>query len=103
PMKPVTLAGLCGLATLGAQAQSLPPSLTRMSDPIVVTANRSLVAAPTLRDATVITREDLDSAGALSLGEVLQRYAGVELRATGGPGQPQGVFIRGAGSAHTLV
>src|SRR5213078_3396062 len=39
----------------------------------------------------------------LSLGELLERRAGIELRATGGPGQPQGLFIRGAGTAQSLV
>ncbi len=72
-------------------------------DPVVVTASRGASPATTMRDAVVITREDLDAAGSLSLGEVLQRRAGVELRATGGPGQPQTLFIRGAGSAQTLV
>jgi outer membrane receptor protein involved in Fe transport len=50
----------------------------------------------------VITREDLESYGSLSLGEILERRAGVQLRTTGGAGQPQGVFIRGAGTAQTL-
>jgi len=90
------------LAALGAQAQPVP-SLSRNPDPVVVTATRSLEAQPTLRDAIVITREELDAVGALSLGEALQRLAGLELRATGGPGQPQGLFIRGAGTAQTLV
>jgi vitamin B12 transporter len=97
------LAGLLGLAALGAQAQApaaFPP--TRF-DPVLVTATRSLAAIPTLRDAVVITREELEAAGALTLGEVLQRRAGVELRATGGAGQPQGIFIRGAGTGQTLV
>jgi vitamin B12 transporter len=97
-----SLAGLLGLAALAANAQQ-PPQLARNPDPVVVTASRAIAAQATLRDAVVITREELESAGALSLGEVLQRLAGVELRATGGPGQPQGLFIRGAGTAQTLV
>jgi len=103
-MKSLSIAGLASLASLGAQAQgisSFAPS--RTFDPVVVTATRGLSAASTLRDTVVITREDLDAAGALSLGEILQRKAGIELRATGGPGQPQTLFIRGAGTAQTLV
>ena len=102
-MKPLPLAGLLGLAALGAQAQvrETPPPPTL--DPIVVTATRGIAGTTTLRDATVITREDIEASGALSLGEVLQRRAGIELRATGGAGQPQGLFIRGAGTAQTLV
>lgn len=101
-MKTSSLAGLAGLAVLGAQAQvaSLPVSPLQS---VVVTATRELQAVPSLRDTIVVTREELESAGSASLGEVLERRAGVELRATGGPGQPQGLFIRGAGTAQTLV
>lgn len=102
-MKPSSLAGLFSLAALGAQAQGTPTPPVTTLDPVLVTATRGLSATPTLRDATVITREELDTYGALGLGEILQRRAGIELRATGGPGQPQGLFIRGAGSAQTLV
>ncbi len=101
-MKALSLAGLVGLAALGVHAQQ-PLQVVSSATPLVVTATRGLDAAPTLRDAIVITREDLDAAGALSLGEILERRAGLELRATGGPGQPQGLFIRGAGTAQTLV
>ena len=37
------------------------------------------------------------------MAELLQRHAGVEFRATGGPGQPAGLFIRGANAGQTLV
>ena len=103
-MKNLPIAGLFGLASLGAHAQFATPSAFQQStDPVVVTASRGMNPATTMRDATVITREDLEAAGPLSLAEVLQRRAGVELRATGGPGQPVTLFVRGAGSAQTLV
>jgi vitamin B12 transporter len=102
-MKPLPIAGLLGLAALGAQAQAPAFRAPHSFDPVVVTASRGLVAGATLRDATVITREEIDAAGALSLAELLQRRAGIEVRATGGPGQPQGLFIRGASTAQTLV
>jgi vitamin B12 transporter len=103
-MKSLSLAGLAGLASLGAQAQvPTSPPLRTAIDPVVVTATRSLTPASSLRDVTVITREELEDSGSLSLAEVLQRRAGIEFRATGGPGQPQTLFIRGAGSAQTMV
>ncbi len=102
-MRSMSLAGLFGLASLGAQAQ-VPPFAVAPQPVEIVTATRSLVPAlPTLRDALVIGREQLDEAGNLSLAELLMRRAGVEFRATGGPGQPTGLFMRGANSAHTLV
>jgi len=103
-MKMLSLAGLLGLATLGAQAQA-PGTLAPVGtfESLVVTATRAAQPVATLRDTVVITREDLEAAGNLSLGEVLERRAGVQLRATGGAGQPQGLFMRGAGTAQTLV
>ena len=103
-MKAISIAGLAGIASVGAQAQvpiSLP--IQQSAETVVVTASRALTPAPTLRDAIVITRDDIEAAGPISLGELLQRRAGLELRAVGGPGQPQTLFIRGAGSAQTLV
>jgi vitamin B12 transporter len=102
-MKPSRIAGLASLATLGAHAQVFPPTLPPPLESLVVTATRTAQPVATLRDTVVITRAELEDAGPLSLGEILQRRAGVELRATGGPGQPQSVFIRGAGGAQTLV
>ncbi|HXF78552.1 MAG TPA: TonB-dependent receptor [Usitatibacter sp.] len=90
-------------ASLAAQAQVAPAPIEKVSDPVVVTASRLATATVTLRDAVVITREDIDAAGPITLGELLQRKAGIELRETGGPGQPESLFIRGAGSAQTLV
>ena len=73
-------------------------------DELVITASRtpqSLVT--TLAAINIITRDEIDQAGTATLPELLQRKAGVEIRATGGAGQPAGVFIRGASSQHTLV
>jgi Outer membrane cobalamin receptor protein len=103
-MNKLPLAGLLGLAALGAKAQGVPLKTFAFAEPIVVTATRELVAlTPTLRDTIVITREQLEDSGALSLPEVLQRLGNVELRANGGPGQPTGIFMRGASPTQTLV
>jgi vitamin B12 transporter len=103
-MKPLSIAGLAGIAALGAHAQTpLSIPIQQSGETVVVTATRAITPVPTLRDAIVITRDDIEAAGPLSLGELLQRRAGVELRAVGGPGQPQTLFIRGAGTAQTLV
>jgi vitamin B12 transporter len=102
-MYKLPIAGLLGLTALGAHAQ-MPNLKTFVGEPVVVTATREIgPVTPTLRDAIVITREQLEEAGALSLAEVLQREANIELRAVGGPGQPVGLFVRGASPAQTLV
>ena len=70
----------------------------------MVTATRTPQDADTaLSQTTIVTRADIEAAGFVTLTELLQRKAGVEIRATGGAGQPSGVFIRGANSQHTLV
>lgn len=103
-MNRLSLAGLLGLASLPIQAQLVDPLVARAQEPLVVTATRAVAGTvTTLRDAVVITREDLDAMAPLSLAEALQRRAGIEIRATGGPGQPTGIFLRGAGAAQTLV
>lgn len=102
-MKRLPLAGLAGLAAVAAHAQQPALTLARQMDTVVVTATRAHAPLPTLRDTVVITREELDALSAATLAEVLQRHAGVEYRATGGPGQPTGLFMRGAGAAQTLV
>ena len=97
-------AGLAALAALGAQAQVTAPPSKHAFEPLVVTAARTITdPLPTLRDAVVVTREQLDAAGPLTLAEALQRFAGVEIGASGGPGQPASLFLRGAGSTQTLV
>ena len=104
-MKTLALAGVAGLTALGAQAQLVSPTQSVAFEPVVVTATRALAdpPPPTLRDTVVITREDLDAATPLSLAEALQRFAGVEFRSNGGPGQTTGLFLRGTGSAQALV
>ncbi|HET9651601.1 MAG TPA: TonB-dependent receptor plug domain-containing protein, partial [Usitatibacter sp.] len=103
-MKKLPVAGLVGLAALGAQAQTNALKTFVSTDPVVVTATREIGPyTPTLRDTVVITREDLEESGALSLAEVLQRRGGIEIRTLGGPGQPSSVFVRGASPAQTLV
>jgi len=103
-MKALRIAGLAGLALLGPQARAeLLSSSPLPLESLLVTATRSLEPTPSMRDTVVITREQLEDAGPISLGQLLERRAGIELRATGGPGQPQSLFIRGAGAAQTLV
>ncbi len=57
----------------------------------------------TMAQALVISREEIALAGSISLAELLQRRGGVEIRATGGPGQPSSLLMRGANGTHTLV
>jgi vitamin B12 transporter len=101
-MKTISIAGLAGLTALGAQAQA-QVAFQPSAETLLVTATRAITPEATLRDVTLISREDIEAAGPISLGELLERRAGIELRSVGGAGQPQSLFVRGAGSAQTLV
>lgn len=71
---------------------------------IVVTATRiPQDIGDVLRPVTVITAQDIERSGQLTLTQVLQTLGGVEIAANGGQGSASSVFMRGANSDHTLV
>jgi vitamin B12 transporter len=96
-----------GVAALGgclllpaAWAQSPIPASTT----IVVTGARfAQPAADSPLDLRVIDRAQIERAGVSGLAELLQRFGGVEITATGGAGQPVGLFLRGSNSSHVLL
>jgi len=94
----------CVVVSAMAVSTTASANLGSANDNLVVTATRTAIPlASLLAQATIITREEIESSGVISLVDLLQRLAGVEIRATGGPGQPSSVFLRGANSTHTLV
>ena len=73
-------------------------------DEVVVTASR--IEEPlgaTLRDVSVIDREQIERAGQSTLVEILQMQPGIEITNTGGEGKNSGIFMRGTNSNHVLV
>ena len=86
----------------------LSPPLARSQpvDPqsVVVTAARLPQALATVpQDLRVIDRSQIERAGATGLGELLQRLAGAEFAASGGPGQPSALFLRGSNANHVVL
>jgi len=74
------------------------------SQRVVVTAARAPQSTDQLiADVVVIDAEQIARAGPVSLGELLQRHAGAELSANGGPGQVSGVFLRGTNTNHVVL
>lgn len=83
-------------AVLAADAQRF--------EPVVVTASREPVRTQdALADVSVITRAEIEQAGASTLSQLLARQPGVQMTANGGPGKASSVLIRGASGAQTLV
>lgn len=95
------LISLASLSILSVAAQSPPPVTP---ENFVVTATRTVkTVSDVLAQVTIIDRLDIFEAGSISLVELLQRRANVDVRSTGGPGQTSSVFIRGTSATHTLV
>jgi len=80
---------------------------TAMAEPleIVVSAgtksdkNLNEVAASTI----VITEQQIKQSGAVTVSQLLEKYAGFDVVQTGGLGQQTSVFVRGTESDHVLV
>ena len=70
----------------------------------VVTATRSASRADAvMSDVTVITREDIERGTGRTVAELLARFSGVQMAATGGLGKTSSIFIRGTESRHVLL
>jgi len=75
-----------------------------VGEPVVVTATRiPQKVSQSSHAVVVITREEIEKSGHLSLVELLAARGGVEITNSGGLGQPSGVSMRGAEPRHTLV
>lgn len=92
-----------GVATT-AFAQSTPTPATRLS-PITVTAPTGTPEPidSTLAPVIVLGPAQLNTFWNADLASLLQFQAGLAIARNGGPGQPVSLFMRGTGSAQTLV
>lgn len=90
------------LAALAAVAS--PVLAQTQLTPIVVTGSREPQALDRVTaDMVVIDAARIRASSADSVEDLLRREAGVQVSRNGGPGQNANVFIRGAGSANTVV
>ncbi|HSB22294.1 MAG TPA: TonB-dependent receptor plug domain-containing protein, partial [Burkholderiaceae bacterium] len=106
PAKPLRRALVAGVAVFASSLVATPRAWSDepATAQVVITANRVAQSADTaVADLVVIDAEQIARAGPIGLAELLQRHAGAELSATGGPGQPSGVFLRGTNTNHVVV
>ena len=85
----------------GVSAQQAP--VFPGSETVVTAARLPQRLSDALRNVTVITAQDIEQSGQLTLTQVLQQFGGLEIASNGGHGNASSVFIRGANAAHTLV
>jgi vitamin B12 transporter len=87
----------------GARAQAAQQSPPRHDETVVVTADREAeLIGNTGSAVTVIRGEEIAASGARWLIDVLQFAPGVSVTRTGPPGTLTEIYLRGAGSGHTL-
>ncbi|MDB6083750.1 MAG: TonB-dependent vitamin receptor, partial [Gammaproteobacteria bacterium] len=73
-------------------------------DDVTVTATRTATSvADALASVTVLTRDDIESRQVLSLQELFEGEAGVQVSNNGGLGKASSVFLRGANADQVLV
>ena len=71
---------------------------------VFVTATRTPIPKKNvIADVTIITSEEIESAGSSSLVDLLQRQPGVEISNAGGAGQLSTIFLRGNSSNHVVI
>ncbi|HEY1773278.1 MAG TPA: TonB-dependent receptor [Gammaproteobacteria bacterium] len=100
------LGGALALLALSTSAFADNPADTSTAQlgGISVTATRTpLIADQEVAPVIVIGPEQLQLAQGQDVVSVLRNYAGLDVAATGGPGQPASLFLRGTNSTHTLV
>ncbi|MBL8514401.1 MAG: TonB-dependent receptor [Betaproteobacteria bacterium] len=102
-LPPATRLGLLLLPMVSPLAHAASEPSSRLGTVVVTATRTEQPIEQTLTQTIVVSREDIERAGTLTLAELLQRFGGVEVRSNGGPGQPASVFMRGANSNHTLV
>jgi vitamin B12 transporter len=100
PVSPVRQAAIAAGIVLSSSLATAADTSQR----VVVTAARAPQTPEQLiADVVVIDAEQIARAGPIGLAELLQRHAGAELSANGGPGQVSGVFLRGTNTNHVVL
>jgi vitamin B12 transporter len=96
-----TLAGL--VATVAHAAGETQPESSAAPEVIVTATRTPETADATLASVTVITRQDIERLQPLSVPDLIQGVAGVNVATNGGLGTQTAVFLRGTNSDHVLV
>ena len=98
-----TTAALCGLSTTVLAQSAAPVTVASVSE-LVVTANRSPVAADRVgQSLSVLTAEEIKDAQTVDVSTLLATTPGVSFSRNGGVGGTTSLRIRGAESDQTVV
>lgn len=88
-------------SVLKIQAQNLP---SQSLDSVTITSNRiDIPFKENSRTITVITAADIKNSAAVNVADLLQQFAGVDIRRRGTGGSQADLHIRGGGFDQTLL
>ncbi|HET7921754.1 MAG TPA: TonB-dependent receptor plug domain-containing protein, partial [Gammaproteobacteria bacterium] len=103
-MHKIILSGGAAALLASLSAGAFADQTITINNPITVTATRTaLTADQEVAPVIVITAQQIQLSGAQDVSGVLRQYAGLDIAAYGGPGQPVSLFLRGTNSNQTLV
>lgn len=91
------------LGVAGMSFAVLADNAFRLDDLVVTATATAQTADATLAPVTVITREAIVQSQARHISELLSQSPGVQVAASGGPGSPVGIYMRGTRTAQALV
>ena len=101
-MKRHSLFILLVLLSITTQAQKLDQE--QVLDSVIITSNRiDLPFSENSRTITVITKEDIKKSATNTVADLLQQFAGVDVRRRGTAGMQADLYIRGGGFDQTLL
>ncbi|HEY1992277.1 MAG TPA: TonB-dependent receptor plug domain-containing protein [Gammaproteobacteria bacterium] len=98
-----TLLGALALLSLSMPAFADDSNTAQLGDVDVTATRTPLIADQEVAPVIVIGPEQLQLQQGQDVAAVLRQYAGLDLAANGGAGQPASLFLRGTNSDHTLV
>lgn len=95
--------GTLALATTFTLPTALYAADLKLEDTIVTASRTEQKLADVLGDVSVITAEQIQTAGQSSLAELLGQQAGIEISSNGGIGKSTDIYMRGSNGNHALI
>jgi vitamin B12 transporter len=86
-----------------ASAQPSGSAATALPEVVVTGSRTPTPLTESLADVSVVTRQQLETAGQSSLVDVLRRLRGIEFTTNGGPGSVTALSLRGSSNPQVLV
>lgn len=95
---------LCGLTSYAQETNTGRPDTASLNEVVITASKVPMPQRETAKPVQIIRRADIDARPVRDLAQLLDEVAGLSVNgANSNPGLTKGVYLRGAGSAYTLV